>query len=483
MKSRLRQLGKDSVIYGFGGMFARGIGFFLLPVYTRIFTPGEYGTIEMLVVLNSLLGTVLVMGMDSAQTFYFFEQKEKGKEAQAGVVTAVLLWRLTWGAAIVAVTMLVSPLINASFFRGNLSWEYFAVAFVGGLFAQLTMQSADVFRLLYRPWSYICITLTHTVGSAAIAIVLVVWLHIGILGYFIGFALGSLFAALAGWWGVRRYLDWSSLHKSWWPKLVRFGAPLVPAGMAMYVLNTADRWFISHYHGQEALGIYAIGAKFAMMIALAVAAFRKSWWPIAMDAIQSADGPELFRTVARLYLGLGAAGVVVLTALSPLMLRWLTAPPYHSAYPILGVLAWHSIFYGFYMVSAAGIWKMEKTTWVPISIGIAALINIALNVWLVPEFGGIGAAIATSISFLIWNVITLLISEKLWPVGYPFGIFGLQIGIGAAACMGILFLYEQDQQLWKVLVVAAIASVILIGLAVKPAHLVGLHSYLEARIS
>ena len=74
MKSRLRQLGKDSVIYGFGGMFARGIGFFLLPVYTRIFTPGEYGTIEMLMVLNSLLGTVLVMGMDSAQTFYFFEQ-------------------------------------------------------------------------------------------------------------------------------------------------------------------------------------------------------------------------------------------------------------------------------------------------------------------------------------------------------------------------------------------------------------------------
>jgi len=75
MKHRLKQLGKDSLIYGIGGVLAKGIGFFLLPVYTRIFTPADYGTIEMLTVLNSFLGSILVMGMDSAQSFYFFEQK------------------------------------------------------------------------------------------------------------------------------------------------------------------------------------------------------------------------------------------------------------------------------------------------------------------------------------------------------------------------------------------------------------------------
>ena len=73
IKSRFKQLGKDSVIYGIGGIIAKGIGFFLLPVYTRIFSPAEYGTIEMLMVLNQFLGALLVMGMDAAQSFYFFE--------------------------------------------------------------------------------------------------------------------------------------------------------------------------------------------------------------------------------------------------------------------------------------------------------------------------------------------------------------------------------------------------------------------------
>ena len=80
---RLKQLGKDSLVYGVGGVFARGIGFFLIPVYTRVFTPSEYGQIEMLMVLASLLGALLLMGMDSTQSFYFFRQKSAGQAAQA----------------------------------------------------------------------------------------------------------------------------------------------------------------------------------------------------------------------------------------------------------------------------------------------------------------------------------------------------------------------------------------------------------------
>ena len=54
----------------------------------------------MLTVINSFLGMLLAMGMNSAQSFYFFEQKEKGKQAQAQLVTAILQWRLSWGARI-----------------------------------------------------------------------------------------------------------------------------------------------------------------------------------------------------------------------------------------------------------------------------------------------------------------------------------------------------------------------------------------------
>ena len=71
MPNRLKQLGKDSLIYGIGGTLAKSLSFFLLPVYTSIFSPADYGTIEMLTVISSLLSAILVMGMDSAQSKFF----------------------------------------------------------------------------------------------------------------------------------------------------------------------------------------------------------------------------------------------------------------------------------------------------------------------------------------------------------------------------------------------------------------------------
>ena len=278
--------------------------------------------------------------------------------------------------------------------------------------------------------------------------------------------------AIIGWWANRTFLDWSLWHRDWWPRLLRFGAPLVPAGLAMYVLNTSDRWFISHYCDQDALGLYAVGAKFALLIALAVTTFRQAWWPIAMNAMHSPDGPELFRIIARLYLGLGSAGIVLLTAFSPLLVSWLTGPAFHSAYPIVGILAWHSMFYGFYLIGAAGIWKMEKTAWAPLLMGSAALLNIGLDAWLVPQYGGMGAAVGTSLSFLIWNIMTLIVSERLWPVGYTFRIFALQISIGAVSCFVILQIHEKGQSLWGIASVTLVAIFVLGALSVTRKHFV-----------
>jgi O-antigen/teichoic acid export membrane protein len=482
MRSRFKQLGKDSLVYGVGGILAKSIGFFLLPVYTRIFTPADYGTIEMLVVLNSFLGSILVMGMDSAQSFYFFEQEKEGEKAQARVVTAILQWRITWGSGIVLLGTLLSPLLNKYFFNGQLSWEYFAVAFIGALFGQIMSQSAEVFRLLYRPWKYISITMGQVLCSAGIALTLIIIFGFGILGFFIGTLAGSVLATLFGWWQIREYLDFSRWHRNWWPRLIKFGGPLVPAALAMYVLNVSDRWFVGYYNGQDALGLYAVGAKIAMLIAMAVTTFRQAWWPVAMDAIHSKDGPPLYRTMARLYMGMGSASVVLITALSPYLVKWFTAPAYFDSYPIVGILAWHSIFYGFYLIGTAGIWKAEKTAWAPFLMGAAALLNIVLNFWLVPLYGFNGAAIATSVSFLIWNVLTIIISERLWRVGYDYGILLLQVTIGVSACWLTLVLYKQEVSPWSAWLVVAITVALLLSLSISLRHFSSIMLRLNLRI-
>lgn len=436
--SRLARLGKDSIVYGLGAVLAKGVAFFTLPIYTRIFTPAAYGTIEMMVTIVNLLSSILVMGMDSAQSFYFFEQKTNGLKAQAVVVSSILQWRLLWGTAIVGAALIGVSLWNRWFFNGELGFAIFAAAFFGALLAQILSQSIELFRLLYRPWSYISVTLGQAILSVAFALFLIVTLRQGISGFFIGSAAAAFVLACWSWFRVREYVDFSALHAVWWPRLLKFGAPLLPGGLAFYVMSTADRWFIQHYHDATALGLYAIAAKFALLMALMIETFRKAWWPIAMDAMHSEDGPQTFRMIARLFMGVGVAGVIGLAFIVPWLMRLLTTPDYFSAWRMTGILAWQSLFYGFFLVGSAGIWKAEKT-WITSLLMIgSALVNIVLNYLLVPLYAGFGAALGTAITFLLWTLASMWLSEHFWPVGFNMRIFFLQIAIGSATVFWLI---------------------------------------------
>ena len=428
--NRFKQLGKDSIIYGLGGILAKSVSFFMLPIYTRIFSRSDYGTIEMLIVISSFVGAILVMGMDSAQSMYFFKNKEEGKSAQVRLVSSILQWRLLWGTFIVLLSTLLAPLLNLFFFNGNLSVLYFAIAFSSALFAQVMSQSSEVMRLLYRPWSYIGITISQSLFAAGLIMVFVLGWKMGVLGFFIGVALSSVLVSIFGWYLAREYLDFSQLQKDLWPKLIRFGAPLVPAGLALYFMSSADRWFIQYFHGPSALGLFAVGAKFSMLMAFAAETFRKAWWPIAMDSMHNSDGPETFRMISRLYMGLGTTIIIIVTLLSPWLVELLTTNEYYSSWPIVGILAWQSLFYGFFLIASAGIWKVEKTSLNLYLMLASTTFGLVLNWLLVPKYAELGAAIATAITYLFWVVISMLVSEFYWKTGFSWMVFAIQVSCG-----------------------------------------------------
>jgi O-antigen/teichoic acid export membrane protein len=474
--SRLKQLKKDSIIYGLGGVLGKAVGFILLPVYTRIFSPAEYGFIEMFTIIGSLVASIVAMGMDSGQSFYFFKEKGKGKQEQAKIVSSIAQWKLLWGVFVIAITTAISPFLNSWFFDGKLDWAYFAVTFSGVLFSQIMRQSAEVLRLIFRPWHYISLILAQTLISAALVFSLVVFFELGIFGYLVGSTIASCIVAIVGWIIIRDYLDLRKTHFNLWPRLLRFGIPLLPASLSMYVMNTADRWFIQHYYGEQELGLYAIGAKFALLLAFVVETFRRAWWPIAMDAMHSEDGPETYRMIAQGYMGVGTSGVVYLAFLSPWLLEIMVADAYHEAYPIIGILAWQSLFYGFYLIGAAGIWKAEKTKYSAIFFIIGAFLNIALNYILVPKLGGLGAALSTSFVFFTWTAISLIVSERLWYIGFPVKTMLVQIIVGTCTVAWLISAYR-----WQLpnILIATVTHIVFFFLLLSSTNLNRINNFVK----
>ena len=423
----LKQLGGDALVYGFGGAIAKGLSFLLLPIYTRIFTPAEYGTMEMLVVISSFVSAVLVLGMDSAQSMYFFKVKKDGIQTQAKIVSAILQIRLIWGCIVVLLASLLSPFLNLWFFNGVLGLEYFAIAFCGALFVQVMVQSAELMRLLYRPWDYIGIIILQSILSATTGLICIIILDLGVLGFFIGILISATMVGLFGWFRIRDYWEFKNLHWHIFPRLIRFGLPLMPAALVFYFMSTADRWFVQYFHGAAALGIFAAGAKLALILSLVIETFRQAWWPFAMDSMHTDSGAETFKIIARLYLGIACAGVVMLTYLSPWLVYLMAGSNYQSAWTIVGVLAGQGVFYGFFNIGNAGIWKSEKTYLnLPLLIG-AAILGLVLNYLLVPKYAGLGAAVATVVTYFVWIAATILVSQNLWKIDYQFNVMFAQV--------------------------------------------------------
>ncbi len=425
-----KKLLSDSAIYGLGAIFVKAIAFFTLPIYTRIFSPEEFGIIEMFVTISGILSILMTLGLDSTQSYYFMEAKNKSTYDIKKVTTSVLQLRITLGVVVIGLVSLFAPFILDFAFDTKLPVMYLVMIAFATFFANLVSQSLEIFRLIYKPWQYIGLSFLQTVLNIGFILYFAYLQDMGIEGYFLGNMIGMFLAMLVGWIATRDYRYWKNIEVELWKPFLKFGLPLVPAGLMIWVMTASDRWFVMNMLGSYETGLYAVAAKFAMLMALVVETFRKAWWPIAMDMLHKEDGAKFFRVVSLWYIVLGTLGAMILTVISPYLVEYLTTEQYKESWKIIGILCWGSIFYGFYLLSGLGIFYSKKTYFAIYVYGSGAVLNIVLNYFLVPILGLFGAALGTIVSLLFANIISMIISNRFYKVDWHWFYMGLSIVIG-----------------------------------------------------
>ncbi len=415
MIEKLKQLGKDSIIYGLGGVLARTIGFFVLPILTRIFTPADYGTIELLTTVSGFVHVFMSLGMDSAQTYYFYESRDN--EHKKKVIRTTLGFYISWGIIIFLICFGLIPVFNQILFDGESPEIYFIMVLVTAFFTNLQSNFTNLFRLLFKPWNYLTTSLTNTILGYGLAILLVVYLQKHISGYLFGHIISAVTVMLVSVFLLAVYLDgkfsWNLLKD-----MLKYGTPLFPTSFALWLIRLSDRYFLAQYLDLKDVGIYAVGAKFALIIALGTQAFRLSWMPLSMSISKEPDANKFYLILGKGYLVLGSIGVIILTGISMPLMMLLTIPEYYSGFKVVGLLSYGAIFYGFYTISGLGVWLGKKTIYVTVAIMVSAIMNLAFNATLIPIMGIIGAGLASCLAHVVGNLLTLYFSEKHYPIGF-----------------------------------------------------------------
>jgi O-antigen/teichoic acid export membrane protein len=464
--NQLWRLAKHSAVYGLGAVVSRLISVFLLPVVTRYLSRSDVGAVDTLISLSVVLVIVLRAGISMAFFRFYFDAED---EAGRTTVVRTSFW--------FTMTMATFGLVAGSIFAKDLSQLLFATdsranlvrAALVLLWAQMNYeQLTSLFRVEERSLSYVAATLANVIITVVATILLVAVWHKGAIGVIVGNFAGTLavyFVLLA----YRRFQLGLEFDRDLFRQMQRFGLPLVPSGIALWVIDLSDRFFLVRMKGLAENGLYSIGVRISTAILLVLIALRTAWPAFAFSIKDDEEAKRTYGFVLTYVLYACCWLSLTLSLLAPWLVHLLTTPRFYPASRVVPLLVFGATAFIAFNVMSIGIGRAKKTQFNWVVTGAAAAVNVGVNFVLIPRYGMMGAAVSTLVAYVIMFLGMTVRAQQVFPVPYQWR----RIALAAAAAVGLTVLGKSLH--------ASLAGAVLLS-AVYPLALLPLGFYLPVEL-
>ncbi len=410
----LKRLAKESFVYGLSGYLSKSISIFLLPLYTAVLTTEDYGILDLLGTIVVVSSFLIISGTDTSVGYYYFRKEHT--EERPVIIISSLYARLLFSVTGFIIIAFAAPYISHLIFGRDLSL-FVTITGFSIVFQSLHSFLFNLLRLEFRVWLYTILSSLNVLINILLTIYYVLLMHQGVYGAImaqaISYGLVFVFTLL---YVIKRY-GYKYSHE-WVKRILSYGFPLVGTGVAVWVLNSTDRYFIAHYNDLSAVGIYAVGAKLGAIIGIFGGALQMAWGPYALDIQYEDNAKEIYSKVYQLYFMLNIILVFAISMFSIDILKVFTQPNFYAAKAVVPFLCTSVFLSGAYFIVAIGInitKKLQHTIWITV---ISAAVNIGLNFLLTPRFGPVGAAFCIMFANFLIFYLTYIISQKYYPVDY-----------------------------------------------------------------
>ncbi|HVO53715.1 MAG TPA: oligosaccharide flippase family protein [Solirubrobacterales bacterium] len=441
MSGYLRRLASTGAAYTAASIVSKLIAVVLLPLYTRHLTTADYGNAEVMFAAVVTASIVVRFGLIEAVLRFYYRDDEQPR-AVVSSSFAALFW-LSTVAALLALPLaepIGEVLLNPHGPDHVATATELARISIAGLWV-LTMSEflLTLFRLEERARAYFVTTILNVLATIALTVVLVVGNGEGARGLLLGsYGAGAatvLVLIAINWRRLSLRFDLALLRR-----MFRFGLPTMPAEVSLYALNFADRLIILRTLGAAEAGLYSLAVKFAQAINVVVRGFQLAWPPLAYSIRDDGEARGFYARVVTLFVAGCAFLVTGMWLFSRWIARLLTTPEFFASYEAVGLISTAVTLYALYLVLVVILGRTGRTEFnLPATIA-ALVVNIALNLILVPSQGIVGAGLALVASYLVVLALMYVFTQRLFPVPYEWGrlarvVFAsaLLVGVGELA--------------------------------------------------
>lgn len=394
--------------FSLGPVLGAIISFITVPVTTFFINPTEFGKASMFSVIQSLVVTLIYLGIDQSYTREYHYEEDKKKLFQNALILP-LLASVIFSMAIIIFKGQFSNLL----FDSN-NYPYVSVWFAMMLIASVVERFILLsIRMEEKALEYSFFSIFVKVTILVVTILLL------LLGNrtFMTVVLATIFGQLLGdailvlryrhLFNIKKF----SIDQELLKKMFLFGLPLIVAASVSNLLNTSGRLFLRGYSTYHDLGIYNAALKIANLLQIVQSAFTSFWVPTAYRWHKENRDMKHFSFISDallLIMTLLFFGLLIFKQIAVLIL----SSDYGDAQYVIGLLAMAPILYTLSETSTLGIvfsGKSYLNLWVSF---LAIIPNIVLNYFLVPLYGTIGAGIATATAYIVFCISRTYFSKK-----------------------------------------------------------------------
>lgn len=423
---KIHRLAGETVLYGLGSILPRFLNFLLVSLHTDVFPPEEYGVITQVYAYVGVISVIFLFGMETA----YFRFASRGVESEKRIFdlaqTVVLIISSVFSIGFILTAVPISEALSLPGRENVVIWLVvlmFVDAVAAIPFARLRLQKKAI---------------RFAVGKL-INIAILIGLNIYFLKISSTYQPDVSFVILANvaanvfylFFFAPTLLSWRPrFDRSVSPAMFSYAYPVMITGLAgmmneMFSRITLDYWLPEGFYGGKssdyAVGIFGASYKLAVLMNLAIQAFRYAAEPFFFSNAAEKNYPQLFATVNHYFILVCCVILLGVSINLDILKYFLGDPQYWVGLHIVPILLLAYLFLGIYYNFSVWFKLTDRTYYGTVTTLVGLLITIAANYLLIPVAGYEGSAVAALLCYAGMTVLCYVLGQKFYPIPYAVG--------------------------------------------------------------
>lgn len=406
--SKESKLMKNTAILAVGNVFTKCVSFFMLPLYTSMLTTEQYGTVDIISVVVSLLVIIMTFQLELG-VFRFLIEARGNLEKQKRYISSTIVFVAIVNIAIATVAIIVLELLHYEY------TYYLVINIVAGVANTLLLNIA---RGTGNNMVYAVGSCVNGVSCVLLNVYFIAVLHFGVYGMLLATILSLVVSTIYVFFSLKlwKYISFKSIQREELKELFDYSLPLIPYTLCWWVIRASSRVIINWGLGVAANGIYSIAFKFATLYTTATNIFQTAWMESASENVNDEERNEFYQSIYEKTIRFYSSCCVGIIGVLPLVFGMLVKNDFIVAYSYIPILLIAAFLQSVTSFLGSLYFAFKDTKGVAMTNVYAAVINVAITVIFIKFIGLYAAAFATLASYAIVAVIRCKDIKKYSPL-------------------------------------------------------------------